>query len=76
MKRLFSYIDLAIWTIVLVGGILLLTKGGQIPSFTAMLAILLCFLGRFVRIIQHEQITVEVTTTKDESKEETNENYD
>lgn len=76
MKRLFSYIDLAIWTIVLVGGILLLTKGGQIPSFTAMLAILLCFLDRFVRIIQHEQITVEVTITKDESKEETNENYD
>lgn len=73
MKRLFSYIDLAIWTIVLVGGILLLTKEGQIPSFTAMLAILLCFLDRFVRIIQHEQITVEVTTTKDEAKENINE---
>lgn len=73
MKRLFSYIDLAIWTIVLVSGILLLTKEGQIPSFTAMLAILLCFLDRFVRIIQHEQITVEVTTTKDEAKENINE---
>ena len=73
MKRLFSYIDLAIWTIVLVGGILLLTKEGQIPSFTAMLAILLCFLDRFVRLIQHEQITVEVTTTKDEAKENINE---
>lgn len=73
MKRLFSYIDLAIWTIVLVGGILLLTREGQIPSFTAMLAILLCFLDRFVRIIQHEQITVEVTTTKDEVKENINE---
>ena len=73
MKRLFSYIDLAIWTIVLVGGILLLTKEGQIPSFTAMLAILLCFLDRFVRILQHEQTTVEVTTTKDEAKENINE---
>lgn len=73
MKRLFSYIDLALWTIVLVSGILLLTKEGQIPSFTAMLAILLCFLDRFARIIQHEQITEEVTTTKDEVKENTNE---
>lgn len=73
MKRLFSYIDLALWTIVLFVGILLLTKEGQIPSFMAIIAILLCFLDRFVRIIQHEQITIEVTTTKDEAKENTNE---
>lgn len=75
MKRLFSYIDLALWTIVLFIGILTLSKEGQISSFMAMVAILLCFLDRFVRVIQNQEITVEITTNanKNEESEDTNE---
>lgn len=75
MKRLFSYIDLALWTIVLFIGILTLAKEGQISSFMAMVAILLCFLDRFVRVIQNQEITVEITTNvnKNEESEDTNE---
>lgn len=78
MKRLFSYIDLALWTIVLLIGILTLAKEGQISSFMAMIAILLCFLDRFVRVIQNQEITVEVTTNvnKNAESEDTNERQD
>lgn len=78
MKRLFSYIDLALWTIVLFIGILTLAKEGQISSFMAMIAILLCFLDRFVRVIQNQEITVEVTTNvnKNAESEDANERQD
>lgn len=78
MKRLFSYIDLALWTIVLLIGILTLAKEGQISSFMAMVAILLCFLDRFVRVIQNQEITVEVTTNvnKNAESEDANERQD
>lgn len=78
MKRLFSYIDLALWTIVLLIGILTLAKEGQISSFMAMIAILLCFLDRFVRVIQNQEITVEVTTNvnKNAESEDANERQD
>lgn len=78
MKRLFSYIDLALWTIVLLIGILTLAKEGQISSFMAMIAILLCFLDRFVRVIQNQEITVKVTTNvnKNAESEDANERQD
>lgn len=72
-KTILNCIDYILWTIVLLISILILTRGEQIPSFMAMVAILMCYMDRFVKIIQREEITVEVTTTKDESKEETNE---
>lgn len=73
-KTILSCIDFILWTIVLLISIIILTRGEQIPSLMAMLAILMCYMDRFAKIIQHEQITVEVTTTKDESKEESDEN--
>lgn len=78
MKRLFSYIDLVLWTIVLFIGLLTLAKEGQIPSFMAVVAILLCFLDRFVRVIQNQEITVEVTTNinKHAESEDVNERQD
>ena len=62
MKRLFSYVDLALWTAVLFVNILILTRGEQIPSLIGMIATLLCFLDRLTRLIQDKEISIEVTT--------------
>ena len=75
-KTILNCIDYILWTIVLLISIVILTRGEQIPSLMAMMAILMCYMDRFAKIIQHEQITVEVTTTKDELKEEANERQD
>lgn len=75
-KTILNCIDYILWTIVLLISIVILTRGEQIPSLMSMMAILMCYMDRFAKIIQHEQITVEVTTTKDELKEEANERQD
>ena len=64
MKRIFQYVELALWTAVLFVNILILARGEQISSVTGMCATLICFLGRLIALIQNKEISVEVITNQ------------
>lgn len=59
MKKMLKYIDLALFAVVLILGIVILARGEKISPLTSILAILTCFLDRLIDLIHDKNNEVD-----------------